>query len=136
MKILTALIALTVVASVACADDVSDSDRMLCSQSRVLVCVQGVDCVAVDPAKVSTPQFVIVDTRRKTVSTTKASGDDRISEFTSLIREGGLVIAQGRADERSFSFVIDERTGTLTGSTVSDGYTLSSFGACTDAAAK
>jgi len=64
------------------------------------------------------------------------SGEDRNSEFASLIREGGLVIAQGRVDERAFSFVIDERTGTLTGSTASDGYTISTFGACTDAAAK
>ena len=136
MNIITALIALIFFVSVACADDVSDVDRMLCSQSRVLVCMHGVDCIAVEPAKVSTPQFVIVDTRRKTIATTKASGEDRKSEFSSLIREGGLIIAQGRDDERSFSFVIDERTGTLTGSTVSDGYTLSAFGACTDASVK
>ena len=79
------------------ADDVSNSDRLLCSQNDVLVCVHGVKCISVQPAEVSTPQFVIIDTRKKTVSTTKASGEDRSSEIRNLDREGGLVIAHGRA---------------------------------------
>ena len=45
-------------------------------------------------------------------------------------------MAQGQHDERVFSFVIDEATGTFTGSVASDGYTISSFGACTDADVK
>ena len=133
MRLKTLLLPFALVTGIACADDVSNVDRLLCSQTEVMVCVQGVQCISAQPGSVDTPQFVIVDTRRKTVATTKASGDARKSEFTNLSREGGLIIAQGRADERSFSFVIDERTGILTGSTISDGYTISVFGACTDA---
>ena len=120
----------------ALADDVSDTNRLLCSQGQVMLCLHGADCEFVPPARVATPQFVIIDTTKKTVSTTRASGDGRSSDISTLTRDGGLIMAQGRHDERAFSFVIDEATGTFTGSVASDGYTINSFGFCTDAEVK
>ena len=94
------------------------------------------DCAIVAPALVESTQFVVIDTRRKVVSTNRASGDGRSSSISNLTREGGLIMAQGRHDERAFSFVIDEATGTFTGSVASDGYTINSFGFCTNADVK
>lgn len=132
--ILTTAIAL--VSTTVLSDDVTGTSRLLCSQGQVMVCLHTADCAIVAPALVASPQFVVIDTRRKIVSTTKASGDGRSSEIGNLTREGGLIMAQGKHDERVFSFVIDEATGTFTGSVASDGYTINSFGFCTNAEVK
>jgi hypothetical protein len=133
MKNLALMASCTLLSTVAIADDVSETNRLLCSQSQVMLCLHSADCAFVPPAEVATPQFVIIDTRKKIVSTTKASGDGRSSDIGNLTRDGGLIMAQGRQGERAFSFVIDEATGTFTGSVASDGYTINAFGACTDA---
>ena len=75
----------------------------------------------------------LVDTKKRTVSTTKASGLDRSTEFTMLKREDGLISVQGVEAGRAFSFVIDELTGRLTAAIARDGLTVTVFGACTDA---
>ncbi len=136
MRYLILIAALTLIGTSTLADDVSDTNRMLCSQLQVMVCLHSAGCSMVAPAVVDTPQFLVIDTRKKTASTTRASGDGRSSDIHNLSREGGLIMAQGQHDERVFSFVIDEATGTFTGSVASDGYTISSFGACTDADVK
>ena len=133
MKKWILMMSLTLPGTAAFADDVRETDRLLCSNNQVLVCVHSVECLAVPNDVVETPQFVVIDTKKKTISTTKGSGQQGSSKFTSLSREGGLIMAQGARDERVFSFVIDEATGTFTGSVASDGYTINSFGACTDA---
>ena len=133
MRNLILMAVITLVSSRVLSDDVTDTSRLLCSQGQVMVCLHSADCAMVPPALVATPQFVVIDTRRKTVATTKASGDARRSEIGNLTRERGLIMAQGKHDERAFSFVIDEATGTFTGSVASDGYTINSFGSCTDA---
>ena len=136
MRNLILMTAICLVSTTAFSDDVTDTSRLLCSQGQVMVCLHSADCAIVAPNLVATPQFVIIDTRRKTVSTTKASGHHRSSEIGNLTREGGLIMAQGKHDERAFSLVIDEATGTFTGTVASDGYTINSFGSCTDAEVK
>ncbi len=136
MRNLVVTAGIALLSTAALSDDVSDTSRLLCSQGQVMVCLHTADCAVVAPALVESPQFVVIDTRRKTVSTTKASGDDRSSEISNLTRKGGLIMAQGKHDERAFSFVIDEATGTFTGSVASDGYTINAFGFCTDADVK
>ncbi len=136
MRSLILIAGIALVSTTALSDDVTDTSRLLCSQSQVMVCLHTADCAIVAPELIASPQFVVIDTRRKTVATTKASGDGRRSEISNLTREGGLIVAQGRHDERAFSFVIDEATGTFTGSVASDGYTINSFGFCTNAEVK
>lgn len=133
MKNLIYVAGIALLSSTALADNVTGTSRLLCSQGQVMVCLHSADCAVVAPALVATPQFVVIDTRKKTVSTTKASGDGRSSRISNLTREGGLIMAQGKHGERAFSLVIDEATGTFTGSVASDGYTINSFGSCTNA---
>ena len=133
MRNLIFVAGIALVSTTALSDNVTGTSRLLCSQGQVMVCLHSAECAIVASAMVETPQFVVVDTREKIVSTTKASGDGRSSKIGNLTREGGLIMAQGKHDERVFSFVIDEATGTFTGSVASDGYTINSFGFCTNA---
>ena len=115
------------------ADDVSDADRLLCSASEVTVCFESSDCVDVMPWELDMPQFVIVDLKKKMLSTTKASGENRSTPIRFLQRQDQEIILQGVEAGRAFSFVIDEVTGLLTVAVARDGLSVSVYGACTDA---
>jgi hypothetical protein len=123
-------------ASSALADSVANADRLLCSTSRVVVCFEDGECVESLPWELNIPQFVVIDTKKKTISTTKASNENRSTPIRTLQRDGGAVIFQGIEQGRAFGVVIDEESGLLTGSVARDGMSVSVFGACTDADAR
>jgi len=114
-------------------DDVSASDELLCSVSRVKLCVETGECYAPEPWEADVPRFVVVDTQQMTISTTRASAERRSTPIASFSREDGLMYLQGFEAGRAFSFVIDEASGLLTVSVVRDGLSVNVFGACTDA---
>lgn len=113
------------------ADDVSDSDKLLCAASRVTLCFESGECMDADPWELDMPQFVVVDLKNKTVSTTKASGEDRSTKLQTSNDETEFFL-QGIENGRAFSFVINQETGLLSAAISSDGATISVFGACTD----
>ena len=126
----------TLAASSALADSIANADKLLCSTSRVVVCFEDGECVESLPWELNIPQFVVIDTKKKTISTTKASNENRSTPIRTLQRDGGLVIFQGIEQGRAFGVVIDEESGLLTGSVARDGMSVSVFGACTDADAR
>jgi len=131
IKIYAAILVLLISGS-SVADDISDSDRFLCSSSKVVVCFEDGDCVTFAPWEIGVPQFVVIDTKKKLVSTTKASGENRSTPLPIVRREDSTIYLQGVEGGRAFSFVIEEETGVLTVAVSRDGLTVSVFGACTD----
>jgi len=119
--------------SIAMADNLEDIDRFLCAAGRAQICFETGECFAAAPWELSIPDFVIVDTKKKSVSTTKASGESRTSKFSTVERSEGAIYVQGIEGQRIFSFVIDEATGSMTVAIVRDGVSVNVFGACTDA---
>ena len=115
------------------ADDISNLDRFLCASSEITVCIEGEECVSVLPWEIGVPQFVVVDIKKKQISTTKASGENRSTPIQTIKREGSVIFLQGVEQGRAFSYVIDKATGLVTVSVSRDGVTVSVFGACTDA---
>jgi hypothetical protein len=125
--------ALTLVASAAFADNIENSDRLLCSTSRVVVCFEGDECFEMPAWEMNVPQFVVVDEKKLKISATKASGENRSTPIRTWQRDEGIIIFQGIENGRAFSVVIDELTGILTAAISRDGSSVSVFGACTDA---
>ena len=130
-KIYIAL-ALLLASAASIADDISNSNKLLCSTSHLVVCFEGGECITMQPWEIGVPQFVVVDTKKKLISTTKASGENRSTPVRTLQREDGTIFLQGVEAGRAFSFSIDEQTGLLTVAVSRDGLTVSVFGACTD----
>lgn len=128
MRILPCLL----VAGAAYADNVTDSDRMLCAAAEVVICVEGAECMTASPWEVDVPQFVVVDLKKKSISTTKASGENRSTPIQSMQQDDTAILFQGIERGRAFSFTIDKLTGILTVAVSRDGMTVSVFGACTD----
>ncbi len=115
------------------ADNLEGVDKMLCAAAQVQICWENDTCYSATPAELSVPDFVVIDTGKKTISTTKASNEDRSTSFTSVGKSDGLIYLQGIEGARAFSFVIHEATGRMTVSVARDGLSVSVFGACTDA---
>ena len=78
------------------------------------------------------PEFVVVDLKTKSISTTKASDRERSTTFSNPIKEDGKIVFQGFEGGRAFSFVIHEATGYMSVAVTRDGMVVSAFGACTD----
>lgn len=117
----------------ALADDLTDSQRLLCAAGEITVCFELEECLPVLADDVGVPRFVVVDLEKKELATTKASKLNRRTAFSTMIREGGRIYLQGVERGRAFSLVINEDTGKLTVAVSRDGLSVTVFGACTDA---
>lgn len=126
--------ALALVSSPLMADDLTGVNRVLCTSVQATVCVAEGDCEIAPPWSFNIPQFIEIDLTRNTLSTTKASGENRSTPIRNAAREKGLIFLQGVEGGRAFSFVITEETGMASIAVARDGVTVSVFGACTPVA--
>ena len=128
-----ASIAASIAASTASADSVEGVDRLLCSTSQAMMCFETGECFVVPPWEVGVPQFVVVDRKKKSISTTKGSGEERTTRINTVNENGPDLFLQGFEQGRAFSIVINQELGTLNAAVARDGVSVSVFGACTDA---
>ncbi len=117
----------------ATAESLVDVDKFICSSGHAQVCFESGECFAMTPMDLDMPEFVIVDMKAKMISTTKASGLNRSSEFSSIARTENTISLQGTEGEKLFSFVFNEKSGYMTATIANDGYSVTVFGDCTDA---
>jgi hypothetical protein len=132
MKKLAIAIAGVLAGGVLQADNLDGVDEMICAAAQVQICIENDACYSATPAELGVPDFVVIDTEKNTISTTRASNENRSTTFTSATRSDGLIYLQGVEGGRAFSFVIDEATGRMTVAVSRDGLSVSVFGACTD----
>ena len=133
MKKLAFVIAGIVAGGLAQADNLEGVDKMICAAAQVKICFEEDICYAATAAELDVPDFVVIDVKKKVISTTKASNQNRSTSFKYVEKADGLIYLQGMEGGRAFSFVIHEATGRMTVSVSRDGLTVSVFGACTDA---
>jgi hypothetical protein len=117
--------------AVGAADDLKGQDRILCTAVQATVCTTDGDCSIEAPWNLNIPQFIEVNLKDKTASTTKASGENRSSPLSTVNRADGLIVIQGVEAGRAFSFVITEDTGFASIAVARQNLTVSVFGACT-----
>ena len=132
MKKLAVVFAAMLIGGLSLADNLDGVNEIVCAAAQVQICIENDQCYSATPAALNMPDFVVINFRKKTVSTTKASNENRSTPFTSVKKRDGLIYLQGIEGERAFSFVIDEASGKLTVAISSDGISIGVFGACTD----
>lgn len=132
MKRLYILCAGLLAGSTVTAENLEGVDEMICSAGQAQVCLETGECYSATPWELSVPDFVVIDTKNKSISTTKASGLNRATEFSKVEKIDGLIYLQGIEGGRAFSFVIHEATGRMTVAVSRDGLSVTVFGACTD----
>jgi len=120
-----------VAATTVLADDLTGKDKILCTAVQATRCSLDGDCYTGPPWSWNIPQFIEIDLNKKVLSTTAASGENRVTPVANLKREDGVTYLQGVEGGRAFSFVIDDASGTVTVAVaVRDGATTV-LGACT-----
>lgn len=118
--------------SVALADDLMDSDKLICSTGKALMCFEEDTCSPVIAFDIGLPDFVLIDFKKKTLSAVGTSDKERTSPIGQLTQDDDSIYLQGYQGGRAFSIVIDAVTGRMTAAVASDGLTITTFGACTD----
>ena len=132
MKKLAIVLAGAAFAAPALADNLEGVNKMICAVAQVQICIENDQCYSVSAADLDVPDFVVIDTKKKVISTTKSAYEQRSTPFTYVDRVDGLIYLQGVEGRRAFSFLIDEATGRMTVSVARDGMAVSVFGVCTD----
>ena len=113
------------------ADDLTGADKLICASSQATRCTMEGDCEIGPPWKWNIPDFIEVDLKKKEISTTVASGENRVTPMKNVERIDGVIYLQGIEGGRAFSFVIVEETGTLSVAVATEWMATSVFGACT-----
>jgi len=132
MKKLTVALAAMLTSGLVLADSLAGVNKMVCAAAQVQICIENDSCYTTTAMELNVPDFVVIDLKKKTISTTKASNLNRSTPFTSVMKSEGLIYLQGVEGERAFSFVIEETSGRMTVAVARDGIAVSVFGACTD----
>ena len=127
------VLAALLLSSALLADDLTDSDSLVCYGWSAFVCSIEGECEATAPWQLDMPDFLRLDLRARVVTSTETAPEERETEIQTLVRENGTILLQGRQDEHPFSWLIVEATGegTLTMSTPGEGITV--FTLCTPA---
>ena len=113
------------------ADDLTGSSVLVCSAGHATRCFADGNCETGPPWNWDIPMFIEIDLDEKKLSTTAASGENRSTPVTTVVRDNGLIFLQGVEGGRAFSFVITEDTGFLSVGVATEGMALAVFGGCT-----
>jgi hypothetical protein len=101
------------------ADKLEGMDEMICSAVQVQTCIENYTCYSAAPTELDVPDFVVIDTKKKTISTNKTISENGSTRFFSVEKSTGLI------------YLIDAATSRMTVSIARDGISVSVFGACT-----
>ncbi|MGB5630371.1 MAG: hypothetical protein WBM57_13440 [Woeseiaceae bacterium] len=132
MKRIAIVLAGLLLAGTAYADPLTGVNKFVCATSQVQICLEGDTCYSTSAWEIGVPDFVVIDLKKSLISTTKSSGEDRSTKFSTVVNDEGTIVLQGMEGGRAFSLVIDEATGFLTAAVARDGFVVSVFGVCTD----
>ena len=113
------------------ADNLEGEQQFICSFAIATVCTADGECEIGVPWSWNIPQFIEVDLDKQTLSTTKASGENRVSPVKNAERHDGAIFLQGVERGRAYSFVITEETGMVSVAVAREDISVAVFGACT-----
>lgn len=130
-KLFVLAVILTSTPASAWADDLTSTDKFLCTATQATRCSMEEDCWSGPAWEWNIPQFIEIDFKKKQVSTTEASGEHRATPIKNLARENAVTHLQGIEGGRAFSFVIDELTGSMSVAVATKDGTTSVLGSCT-----
>lgn len=113
------------------ADDLTGADKLICAAINATECYADGSCTQGEPETWNIPRFIRVDLAGQTLSTTRASGEQRSTPLANLTEDDGRIFAQGSQTGRAVSMVINRFSGIASAGIVLDGHVLTVFAHCT-----
>jgi hypothetical protein len=124
-------LAIFALAAILRGDNLSGKDHVLCTTLHVGQCTSDGQCKSEPQGSLNVPQFFEVNLKDHTVTTTKASGENRSSPVGNLSRDAGIILFQGAENGRAYSFLINESSGMASIAITTDEVSVAVFGPCT-----
>ena len=106
---LATFIALAVSAGTASGDDLTGSERFLCTPIQATLCIEDGECAVDLPWNVNIPQFIEVDLEAGRLATTAASGENRSTPIEHLLRVDGNIVFHGFEMGHAFSVCLEAK---------------------------
>ena len=128
---LLAVLAFLGMSAAALADDLAGVDRFVCAPAQVNICLEDGSCASAMPWDVNVPRFLEFDLKKKSIGTTEASGENRVTPIKFISEDDNALYLQGVENGRAFSFVIDRASGFMSVAVAREFLTVTGFGACT-----
>jgi hypothetical protein len=113
------------------ADDLTGSQRFVCSAWHAAVCGTEGTCEATEAWRLNLPDFLEVDLRGKVMQTREGSDEPRTTPIQNVAREGNQIILSGHQETRGWSWVVNEGSGEGVLALISDNSSVSLFTVCT-----
>ena len=125
------LVIVSLLPAALCADDLTGSQRFVCTSWHAARCSADGTCESQPPWKLNVPDFVKLDLASKTIIRTSAGPEDRSTRIDVATRANGLILLHGLQGERAWAWVINETSGEGTLAITSPGDSITMFSACT-----
>ena len=120
------------------AGDYDGSKQLYCAIIDGVQCFPGGECQAVETADVNLPDFLVLNFKKKIITTTNKQCGERSSKIESKkVVDGKLMVqgaedgVEGLQDGVAWSFAINESTGKMVLTESGEGVGFVFFGACT-----
>lgn len=136
--IFTGIASLAFVPTLVSAGNFDGSKPLLCASIEVIECLPGEECLRVTPEVIDAPQFIRVDMKAKTLTTSLAADAGKSSAIERSEVVDGKLMIQGAEDGSpevqdgvGWTLAISENTGKMVVTASGDDVAFVIFGACT-----
>ena len=127
VTIVTVLMGCTIRAD---AETIDGKGKLLCAPTTVLACSAERQCASSTPGAANLPNFIRVDFKKKHFSGADIQGPTNKTAIENVTVKDGKVVVQGADGPRTWSLVIDQHSGGMTGAVVDSNATFVIYGEC------
>ena len=113
------------------AKEITEKDQLICAVSETALCRANEECIEGSVEVVDLPALLRLNLAKKTIASTRLSGEQRTSTINAVNKSKHNLILQGVQEGSGWSMTIDQKNGQMSVSSSLDGEGYIAFGVCT-----
>ena len=113
------------------AKEITAKDQLICAISKTALCRENSGCTEGSVEIVNLPLLLRLNLEKKTIASTRLSGEQRASTIMAVSTSKNNLILQGVEDGSGWSMTVDKKNGQMSVSSSLDGEGYIAFGVCT-----
>ena len=113
------------------AKEITAKDQLICAISKTALCRENSGCTEGSVEIVNLPLLLRLNLEKKTIASTRLSGEQRASTIMTVSTSKNNLILQGVQDGSGWSMTVDKKNGQMSVSSSLDGEGYIAFGVCT-----
>ena len=113
------------------AKEINEKDQLICAISETALCRENAGCTEGSVELVNLPLLLRLNLEKKTIKSTRISGETRTSTILAVNTSKNNLILQGVQEGSGWSMTVDKKNGQMSVSSSLDGEGYIAFGVCT-----